>query len=415
MSHEIISAFDTLDIQIDDKTNKKLERLRIQFETRGTHPLALNSQVLAVHKIIFTPSDENEFYRCLGVTEKQLKTVVKSIPKSVVNPSFHVTSHPFNLLSMYCLHLAHKQISNNKHRHEFMFNIACILHYRFFTSIVNNSFRHGATEKIMMAVINDLSQKFDIIYYKTWKNAIYARCEDLISEKSGHYNSITTGDDAGLLYALTDAQTRIRTKIVRIAVVYYDYKEKGVPGIASRSSVINTDDGEKELIQTTDTLNKMISSVVIASMNMNSFINRSDIDLVANTFSNISSNTLESTLITFSEIATIQAKSNDLDKIVMVNKEPVYVGARILITNIIQQSFRYCRENRINMKDNAAILVKTKNVFSASRIADPEIVKVKNSVIKLIDEFGKPKRETTKSSLRLAFITYILTRALRNR
>lgn len=415
MSNKIIEAFNTLDIQIDSKTNNKLEKLRIHFETRGTHPLALNSQTLAVHKIVFTPGDDNEFYKCFDVTDKQIKAVIKTIPNSVINKSFHVISHPFHLLAMYCLHLAHTQISNNKQRKDFMFNIACLLHYRFFTSVVNNSFKHGATEKIMLAVINDLSQKFDIIYYKTWKNSIYARCEDLISEKSGHYDSIKSGDDVGLLYALTDTQTRIRTKIVRIAKVYYDYKEKGVTGIVGRSSVHNTDDGEKELVQTIDTLNKMINSVVIASMNVNSFLNRSDIDRIANTFSNISSNILESTLITFSEIASVQAKSNDLDKIIIVNKEPVYIGTRILITNIIQQSFRYCRENRVNMKDDAAILSKVKNVFSASRIADPEIVKVKNSVIRLIDEFGKPKRETTKSSLRLAFIIYILVRGLRNR
>jgi len=438
MSNYIQSGFGRLNIGLDERILQQVERFMIVWEIRGNHSLALNGRLLAVHPIAFTTSDREEFFKIFNVSEREMATIVRAIPS--INNDFKVVSDPFNLQCVWVMHLAYRKIAALQAEHKltqkqveeafdlfaagkrshpvlhvwfsFLFHISKIMHYKFFTSLVNNSFKHGANEQIMEATMNSLSQKFDIIGYGTWKRSIEARCLDLISYKSNHYAGFRDGVDAALLYIISDSQTRIRAKIVKIARAYYDMHKNG-EAIASRSTVGSNAEGEKVITQMVGTFDKLTSTLVVEVLNANVFLNSRLVTQIASPFTNISSGMLESTLLAFSELASVQSKAGQLDRVgTDSDGNEIYFGARILINNLVQKSIRYCLRKNIPITDKAAIFVKVKNIYSSSRISDPEIIKVKNSIAYFVDSIGGPKRETTKSSLRLAMIMYVLTKAL---
>ena len=80
----------------------------------------------------------------------------------------------------------------------------------------------------------------------------------------------------------------------------------------------------------------------------------------------------------------------------------------LLIQNIIQKSYRYCIQNKINMRQVASILKAIKDVYSSSRISDDGIIQVRESVNKLVLELQSNRRDATVSSFRIAFVLYII-------
>jgi len=414
-SSYIKTAFSDLGISITPDHILKMERLVIGFEIRGKHPEALNSPLLAVHPISFLDSDRSAFFDLWGYKESTIASVIKRIPS--INKSFKVQSDPLNVLAVWVIHLAYVFIKNPTVRINFQINVAKYLHYRFFTSIVNHMFSHGAHEDIMVATIESLTKKYDIIVEGTWRRVIEARCRDLVDDSSIHIEAFRTADhDGKFLYVISDTQTRMRDKIKIIASTYYDYNEKGIR--VESSSLVKEHEGEKYLAQSVSMLDTMITNVFSEVTSINKFINKPLIVAMVNQFGATSVPLLTNFLTQISSIATQQSMKKDLDKTIIINKgqpdeQEIVVGMRALVALIIQSSYRYCIKQGLSIKTNRAKLyVDIKNIHKSSRISDENIVKVKNSVSYLVKQYGKTTREATQASLRLAFIMYIIAKSM---
>jgi hypothetical protein len=412
MSKQVLEEFSKLNIQITDKHIEEIESIVIAFELRQNAPLALNSPLLGVHKIYFIDSDISAIFSMFGINEKIITNVIKKIP--FIIPTRHVSSDEFNVFTFWLLHLGRSQIQDVDKRYTFMFNLAKYIHYKFFTSLVNHSFPHGAPEKIMTATINSLTRKYDIIVYGTWRKTIEARCKDLIDENEGLHREtfLTANDDKGFIYAVTDTQTRLRDKINLIVTAFYQMREQGAE-ITSRSSTTIID-GEKVLIDQVSVFDTTISTLCSEILSVNLFLDRSMVQLIAKQFTNISQDMLRGSLISMSELATIQAATGLLDRTEQQDGLPLYIGMRALMTNIIQKSYRYCIKQHVDISNKAQVFTRIKNVYSSSRIADPDIVSVKNSIAHLTTVLAKTKRATTMSSLRLAILLYVILKSFRH-
>lgn len=413
MSMFILQELSKLGLAITDKTILDMEALTIRFEIRGSHAMALNSQLLGVHPITFTDGDRAAFFALFGTSEAAVAEAITRIP--TINQEFKVASDPFNLLAVWVIHLAHHLIKHDKVRHAFQLNVAKYLHYRFFTSLVNYFFRHGADERIMTATVNGMTRKFDIVVYGTWRKVIEARCEDLLAKGSVHHRALVDGTpDAGprsVLYAITDTQTRIRDRVKNVVSEYYEVREKG-DAVVSRPAVTEMD-GEKILTQTTSAYDTVISALCAEALNINQFVDRDEASKIARQFPAISATMLIATLTQLSQTASLQAMSRELDKTERRDGKTIHVGVRALITAIVQGSFRYCQKSGVDLTNKAAVYIRLKNVYSSSRIGDPNITTIKDSVVHFVDTSGRTARESTRSSLRLAIIMYIVLRALR--
>lgn len=408
----ITQAFSELHVTIDDRLILQMEHMVIAFETRlPGHLMALNSQMIGVHPIAFLDSDRSALFQLCHVSEKQMSAAIHQVP--AINPAFKVPSDPFNLLCVWLLHVAVIYIADPAVRLRFQMSVAKYLHYRFFTSLVNYRLPHGANEDVMTAVVNSLTQKFDIVVYGSWRKALEARCVDLLSKESIHYHTIqTAAPDAKVLYILTDVQTRLRDKINTMCEIYYKFHQDGIK-IGSKGATTTDREGEKILVSRNSVFDAAISNVSIEILNVHQFVDRPSVALIARQFSSVSTTMLCAVLTEWSALATEQTRSQQFDYVDHKNGTDVYIGARALVSAIIQTSFRYCISNRIALSSKARVWVQLKNVYSSSRVTTPDVLAVKDSVGLFVEQVGKTSRDSTKASLRLALIMYVIYRALR--
>ena len=394
---------------IDNQLAEKYVMSMYLFETRQKHASALNSPYLGLDPIYFTSQDnDNLFYVC-NVDQKKVKNVLKTCPS--INTSYNVIGNTFNLFITYVLHktVTSKTIDDN-HSNQLSMALLKMLNYKFFTSLVNHNFTYGANPAIMKSVINNLSEKFDLVKYGTWKKVIEARCEDILSKNSIHYSTIYKYDnDKNITYLLSDTQTRLRNKIKIITTEYHNAKAKGD---AMSSSKLNVEiDGEKVIVDQTSTFDSMTTGIFNQALNMNQWINNEYIQIVNGMFNNINKVLLKQALSAFSNYVSLQARRNQLDRTVKQKDLPIYLGGKIYIHTLLQKVYRICIQNRVNLKSKLDVLTKTRNLFTSSRISDKDILSLKESTASILDDIVHVQRESTRTTLRIAFITYIMLKS----
>lgn len=410
MSHLISNSLNTLNIHITPQNALAMIHQVATYELRAQHPLAFNSQSIGIHTVVFTDVDREALFTIFGTDQKIVRSLVQKC--DAINKDFKVTSDPFNILAVWLLHLGFRDIHDQKQREEFLLAVSKYLHYRFFTSLVNHYYPYHAVEKYMTAAINGLSRKFDIVVYGTWKKAIEARCLDLISTSSIHRESLEKADDDKLfLGVIQDCQSRIRDKIKNITAAYYEARDKG-DTIGSRSSTMETEDG-KILVHNAKTLELMIYNLQNEIMVERLFIDADTIRSLSAQFNAVTVDMLRSALLSLVDMASTQRDSGQLDLVKKNDGYDVYVGVRALITNLIQKTYRHCMRSGVDITNQAAVYVKVKNVYSSSRISDEDIITIKQSISYIVDLISTSRRETTKSSLRLCIILYLILRSFR--
>lgn len=420
MSSEIFNLFSSLNIKIDNSKIHKLNQAVIAFEIREQNPLTLNGQMIGVYPIAFTKMDREALFDIFHVNERDIVNRVRNMKidsNGVIRDikDFRVKSDSFNLLSIWLIHLGMTTIKNRKDRELFCIDVAKYLHYKFFTSLINHYFIHGATEAIMLAVIVNLSRKYDIIVHETWKNDIEITCKELIDDKSKHHNAfLYPTDDYKFTYILSDTQTSIRSKVSNIAEIYYDYHKSG-KHVNIQSSVGTDSEGEKFIIQKISNFDTVLTSVLVDLTNRNSFIELAVVGQVVSQFPNVSKDMLRKMLNYIVDKASLQMSSGQFYDTVenKASKEITYVGLRVLFEKLIISAFSYVRRSNISLSNKALIWNSIKNLYSSSRTTNEDVAMIKNSVMLVIEESQITTRESTKSSLRLAVIMYVIYKCLK--
>lgn len=411
----IRQAFESrCNIKPDSKMALQLVQFCHYYETRGDNPHALNTDLFGVTPIFFVDSDRQSVFDILGIDQAEMKRVIAEIP--TINNEHKVTSDVYNLATIWAVHkfLTTPGISS-QNSHNACVALLKLLHYKFFTSLMSHIFPHKSNLGIMQQTIASLSNQFDIKQYGTWKKVFEARAEDVLDkgnhhgerDESIHYPTLLKFDnDQKILYVLSDIQTRLRNKIILIVNVYYQVKEKG-DYLGSYSNVAEID-GEKVIASNTQTYDVIVSNLSNRVQNVHTFINRQLVNLIVAMFTNIRQDMFVSTLTRFSEMASLQAKENKLDLEKVIKGEKHYIGARVLISTLIQKTYRRCKLERVNMKSATEILKKTMDLYRSSRVNDEDILAVKRSVLHFIEGLGKYTREATVASLAIGFILYIM-------
>lgn len=425
------------------------------YESRNTHPEAFNSPYLGLHPCYFLTKDRDDFFALFDYTEATVKSLISTSPshnstmfgvsmrslldpitKSLqqlfqttlrgahnltnaevrnsikeitsINTNFKVASDPFNLFSIYAAHCFFASDLPEKLRYEAALKCLLLLEYKFFTSLVNHRFKYRPDEESMRALFEGLSSKFDIKQYGTWKEVLEARAHSFLKKEGIHYETLQKFDnDFRILYVVTDLQTRIRNQINIFTEEFMKIKESR-DKIGSYTLAGSDIDGEKVIVDLSNSYDIMISGVYHAALSVPQFIDDMVIRIVTSFFTGINQTKMKSVLISFSEWATKQARSGQQMKIGVENGEPIDIGAQVLITSIIQKTYRYFVITNTNIKNVSSIVKSTKDVYSSSRILDEGILHVRRSVSYLLTKIQDSQREATLTSLRTAFIMYVI-------
>lgn len=415
MSHYIKDIFTKeFPIVVDQNIYKQYIMLMYSFETRQRHPNVLNSPYIGLDPIYFTSQDIKNLFDLFDVDMEDFKLAIKKCPS--IDKTHKVTSDPYNLMITYAMHRTFNSTLKEDEKYALMMAFAKMLHYKFFTSLVYRRFPFGANEAIMKATINNLSEKFDLVKYGTWKLTIEARCQDLIDRKSIHYNTFKNYDvdngsrPASILYLISDTQTRLRNRINTIVEEYHNNRSSG--NIITSHTLSKEIDGEKMILDQVGTLDTMITNISNQVLNINQWIDNNHVRLCASLFSNVNESLLKQFLTSFSQYAALQVRTGKLDMVKKDKNMQLYLGARILMKAILQKTYRMCIQSKdVDMRNKLSILNKAKNVYAASRITDINVIEIKESIGVILNDCVKVQREATRASLRIAFIVYIMLKS----
>lgn len=446
-----------LPINVTPNLAKAIIRFVLAYETYGTNINAFASPYLGIYSCVFRNSDRDGFFdlfsadndtlarllnnrvsngsifgvtsrslvagltplikgftndmKSAGITHTEIRRVINDIPS--INNNFKVASEPFNILCIWVTHLLLASDLDAKLKYDAASATLRILQYRFFTSIVNHRFKYKPNEAAMQATYESLSEKFDIKRCGTWKAVIDERVTDFLDDKSVHYNTLmTAGDDKAFLYIITDIQSRMRQQINLYYEEFMRVKESG-DAIGNYGSVTTDSEGEKVLLANESGLDIAIATVYQDTMSVSRLLDDKAIRLIAGLFTALRPDNVRQVMLAFSEYCVKKAKAKEDDKIITIGDEELYVGGHIIVQQIIQQTYRYCRNTGTDLHNAIAILKTTKDVYSSSRVNDVGIITVRSSVAELILQLQASRRDTTLSALRVAFVMYIMLLAIK--
>lgn len=399
---------DKFDIQPTIAQTRSLIRYVQMYELRDQNPAAFNTPMLAVSRAYFLPKDAAFMFDNFNIYRPDFNRAIHDCVS--VNKSFHVTGNDFNILCIWLVYCYLKSNLNPQMQHDGAFWILALLNYKFFTGKVQTFFPKGVNHDVMQATIDRLSAKNDIKRPETptWRAIIYDHCETILAENSVHNHTLHTfSPDSNVLYVISDLHTRLASKISNVSHDYYENVAKGVIIKSSDATQLNAE-GERELKALRATLDNTIINVCGVVTNTSSFLSYLDIKSVCALTKTITPPMLEEALIAFSDMATLQYRHHEEDKVVTIKGQKYFVGFRILVTEIIQKCYRYCVLKKVDMRSNMQILEMIRNAFKSSRVDDPDIITIKYSMDKFVHEHTKYKRDATKVSIRTAVILYFI-------
>ena len=393
-------------ITITKRMIDQLVRVCTLYEVRDDHVEALNSPMLGVNKIHFFDKDQRAVF---DVFEVDRNDFAKMIQQSGLNKDFKVSSDVYNVFTVYMAHCIMKSSLPKSVQEEGCFALWKMLQYKFFSSIVNHMLPYKPNPDVMQATLDGLSAKFDIVNKETntWKLVMEARARELCQKEGNiHYHSILNfTPDQKVVYVLSDVQTRLRTKIKLVVQEYYKTLEEG-KRIASTTMTTDDLEGERIVKELTGSLDNMIAVICNKALNANQFIRNDVVRIVSKLVPNIRPDMMRTLLMFFSNQSVVQYQKHKQDEIDKTGR--YLIGYHILITEIIQRSYRLCILEKVNMKSRLAILDKVRNTFRSSRVNDPDILRIKDSVEHLVEIAKVTSRDSTKASLKIAFILYII-------
>lgn len=386
------------------KLVKDLVKWRVLYENRDQHAEALNSPLLGVFRMKFLSKDSDALFDMLGANRTEMDQIIE---QSSVNTKFIVASDAFNLLTVWAAYKFWNANLPKNLKEEACTTLFYMLQIKFFSSFVNHMLPHGARQPVMEATIDSLSDKFDIkkAGTNTWKLLMMARARELIDPSNIHFGILKTfTTDERVTYAITDTQTRIRTKTLLVIKEYHDTLKKG-RAITESSITDDTLEGDKIIKELKNNYDSMITSVSNRVLNVNQFIKSDFIKIACSQSANAKEDMLRQLLIKFSTISTYQYQKHKQED---VDKQGNYKGYLILIRNLIQVTYRSCILDKVDLKSKLAILKAAVNLYSSSRIVDENVLKVKSSVDAMVTDSRISKRPATNVSLKISFIVYII-------
>lgn len=166
--------------------------------------------------------------------------------------------------------------------------------------------------------------------------------------------------------------------------------------------------GEKLIRNLAGTFDVMISNISNQALNLDKFIQPEIVKMVCLMSKNVSPDMLRHFLEFFSNRAMLQYKDQTSEKTKGEGEALILIGYRILISNIVQRTYRTCILDKVNMNSKVAIFEHVRNIYRSSRIGDPDILVIKNSIEQLVLDSKLTSRESTQASLKIALILYIL-------
>jgi hypothetical protein len=401
MIKEIFDKLVGASLPIDSYMVKQVHRYQTDFVNKNKdHTEFFGGNLTGVHITRFTDSDKSKWFEDVldNADSEELREKLHTVP-ALQNEKgvFIISGDVMNLSCMWLLHKFHNA-SNIPldHRRNAMIDVMLAMQFKMLTSLLFHYFRYPADRAVAEATYAMLTNKYSLKVYGSWIGVLRSRCEDVISNTSIHFDTISKMDnDVGVVRAINDIQGRLRDMLKNIYGVFLQAHHSGAK-VSATSSVIEHDGVEilKDTSKSQTTYIRYIKSIIGDS---NSFIREELLRVVANIMPSAPPKHLRTTL-EFLSRNYLKAQSDEVIK---------------LLDNTLIHSFTYLAENRATMRsgiDLPSLLTRLRGVYTSSRSTDPDLLELRKIVEDITRTAIDVKTEAVIASVRTAVLLYIIAR-----
>ena len=327
----------------------------------------------------------------------KLQSDIYNLPD--ITKSFKVSSDAINLSFLW---VAYKALTSNlSEKEKVMLATAAImgLQYKFLSSLHTRRFPYPADEGIALMVYESLDQKSQLKQYGSWQAMLDARAESILGHDALHAHVIRTlKPDTGMVLALNDIQTRLRSLVQGLTDKYYLIKEKQSKLITSSKFTIL--EGEAILKDSINAYSHIKSLMYNIVPDKNNFIKHDLMEAVVLVIKTIHIFHLSKTLDFISENYTIRT----------IGKTPVNIVE--LVDEILMFCLMLLKKENIHLSNIPEVAIKLKGVLGSSRFKSDEYLSIKERVDFLVEYCNPSLNSNAVVSTRIGVVFYICLRGL---
>lgn len=381
---------------IDAKLAKAIATYQASWRTRNEEHIAFFSgKTLGVQVVRFLPSDRDRWFQdILRADEDILTEELHALP--TVNPDFFVSSDAMNLSCAWLLHAFYKSKLPEKERHEAMINVALVLQYKYFTSILYRFFQYPADPATAEATYASLSKRFAITKYDNWFQLLQAFSERLFDRSSPHFSAVSKMDrDSDVVNMINDVQGRLKDIVKNIYRVFMEVHKHGIR-IQTSSSVIEFD-GKEMLRDRTRGLQNYTRYIESVVPDKSSFVRSELVSVIENMMTSMDPKLFVKCLEWMSD-----------------NFRGTHTGAiEGLLNDCLVHSFSYLSNNATLVRDThdlPGILSRLRGTYTSSRSSDVILLSLREKTEHIARLATGNKNSNTLAALRTGILLYICLR-----
>jgi hypothetical protein len=387
-------------VKFDSKLARNIYLYQIGYINRNREHLEFfGSNLLGVHVVRFKDSDVLKLYEeVLDIDYLMLSEDLKKV--SAVNQEYKVSSDVLNLTSMYLIHrFLTSSLLVDSARKRAAYDSALIFFYRCTAALLSYYFKYPSDPKVAQAAFAKLSNKYLIKRLGSWHKVMDYRANDLIDKDSIHYKKLLSfNDDLATIYAINDAQGRIRDLIKNYYAEFIKVHSEDA-GISTTSSTFLDAEGEETIKEKTKSVESYISYIRNIIIDKHSFVN----DELISVINQINKNT------------SFRMIKSNLNWMVDNYNTDSHMTIDDFITSVIVYSFFLLNDNDniTNLRDYPRILTELKNLYLSTRSTDADLIKIRDLGSEIIRKSNEGKlSDSLVLSTRTSLILYITLRAL---
>jgi hypothetical protein len=384
-------------LRFDSRLVGQLERFVQNFINKSPeHVKCLGSNLTGVNRLSWSLDDRLEWEEnFLQIDGRDLRQAILAIPH--MDDVGRVAGDNFNISCCWLAHRFYKSDLPPRVKEKGMKLSMDILQYKLLSSIHSHYFKYPVDQNVAEATYAELSRKFDIKRYGSWRAVLDSRSENIIATGEIHEQTIRQfDDDIAIVKMIQDIQFRLRDKIKNIWEVMANVIEKDMK-FGSVSSTIELDGAlvtrDIERLST-----EYIHFIKEAAAERDRFIKPDLVDVIESVMSTMPEKPFEQLLVIFTE--KVSKSDKNALQLVELTMEHLF--------NVVLAD----RKTTMRMNDIPAVLNRIRGLYTASRSNNDILEQMKEITEKFVRKDVKIVNNANVAALRTGLLLYLVLRAM---
>lgn len=378
-------------VKFDRKLAKELYNYQLSFLKTKDHLEFIGGNLLGVQQVRFKDRDVLKLFDILDVDFSELSHALKKATN--VNQNYKISSDVFNLSIFYMLHRFEVSDLDDGSKHRAKYDCAMLFNYRTIAALISNGFRYKTDPAVMQIAYSNLSNKFLIKRLGSWGKVFDYRSNDLIGKDSIHLDTINKfDDDFSIIYAINDAQGRIRDIFKSYYSEFMKVHQSGLKIQSTASSSIDKN-GDERIMEKVGNIESVVNDIMNTLNEEHAFIKDDLVSVISSSNVNTSTRSIRMVLL----------------YLVDNYHDHSHAAIEDFVKGIIIYTFALLKEHAsgINRRDYSKLLELLKNLYLSSRTEEPELLRLRDLGETIVRDALEHGSKSLIYSTRTSIILYI--------